>query len=90
METIYKYPVSVMARFSLIIPDKALFLSVQIQNDKPYLWALIHTDEPSKQYNFRVIGTGYEMSETGHLTHLGTFQMEGGKFVGHLFWEQEE
>ena len=62
-----------------------------MQRETPCLWALVNPDAPMETRTFRVVGTGHDIPPDGAdylWYHVGTFQMHGGYFVGHLF-EQE-
>jgi hypothetical protein len=84
MITVYKYPVVLNDEFTLGLPGKARVLTVQVQRGKPYLWALVDTEEPSRLRHFRLAGTGHPINEPIS-EYLGTFQVEGGLLVFHLF-----
>jgi hypothetical protein len=81
---IYKYPVPVTASFTLDMPRGAEVLTVQVQHGEPVLWALVDVAASLERREFAVHGTGHEMPE-GERRYVGTFQLEGGHFIGHLF-----
>lgn len=84
MKTIYKYEISPGIE-SFEMPVGAEVLTVQAQNDKPYLWALVDTTEKAVEMRkFGVYGTGHNMpQEPGE--YVGTFQLHGGSLVFHVF-----
>lgn len=84
MKKVFKYPVEVSDKFSLLLPMEARILAVQMQRDKPCLWALVDPNAPVETRNFRVAGTGNPIEEE-NLEYIGTFQMAGGNLVWHLF-----
>lgn len=84
MKSIYKYELVVSDEFKLLIPSGAKFLSVQVQNNKPCLWALVEPRNELKHYRFRCFGTGHNIDEPG-LKYLGTTQAVHGTFVWHFF-----
>ncbi len=86
MKTIWKYPIGSdhNGEFALRIPQGATILSVQTQQGSPQMWALVDDEEPKVERRFRFYGTGHEISG-GRMMFLGTFQVDGGRFVFHLF-----
>lgn len=87
MHTIYKYPIPVEDKFTLALPVGADVLTVQVQHDEVYLWARVNTENPAEPRHFRMFGTGHLMPEwfPWPMKHIGTFQLEGGSLVFHLF-----
>lgn len=84
MKTIFKYPVELTDYFQIQMPDCAEVLSVQVQNGRPYIWALVEMDYAPRNYNFRLAGTGHPIEED-NLKFIGTFQIASGTLVFHLF-----
>lgn len=80
---VWKFPIPVQDEFALDLPVGAQVLHVDAQAGKPCLWALVDPEAPKAQYTFYVRGTGHEVAED--LIHVGSFQLDGGRFVGHLF-----
>ena len=89
MKTIYKYPIEMSNEFNILMPKYAEVLDVQIQHGKPYIWARVNTDEPVVVTPFALRGTGHECDVTD-LSHVGTFQMDGGDLIFHLFTRRIE
>jgi hypothetical protein len=85
-QRIYKYPFSVAGEFDLQLPRGSSLLSVQVQAGTPCLWALVDADEPQASRHFRVFGTGHPVPKFSG-SFVGTFQLEGGALVFHLFEE---
>jgi hypothetical protein len=87
MLRIYKYTIRVEGYFYLNLPVGAEILTVQVQYDKPQIWALVDPEQSSKPCrHFRVAGTDYDITEDrDSLRYIGTFQLSGGAFIGHLF-----
>ena len=83
MKTVWKFPLMVTTRFSVEMPDGAKILCVGAQGDQPVMWALVDTAEPPVGRVFSVHGTGHEVEEGEK--YVGTFEIIGGRFVGHLF-----
>ena len=87
MLSIHKFPVHVRDLFELRLPKGAEFLSVQQQYDATQSWWVVDLEQPKRSRFFRVRGTGHEFVRKAGETEkfLGTFQLNGGTFVGHLF-----
>lgn len=86
MTTIYKYPVEIADEFWVEMPTGARILTVQVQNGEPFIWAQVETTAPYEPRGFRVVGTGHPMSDAEMgMPYVGTFQLEGGALVFHLF-----
>jgi len=84
MKTIYKY--QLFAGHDVMeMPKGAQVLTVQAQNDKPHIWALVDPYESSVEARrFGVYGTGHDMPDDLG-PYIGTFQLEGGSLVFHVF-----
>ncbi len=85
MKTIYKYNVTLEDTFELKLPKGAQVLSVQEQYGDPVMWAVIDTEAPKEKRTFRLVGTGHPIDPELNLAFIGTFQLDHGDFVGHLF-----
>lgn len=49
------------------------------------VWALVNPEANKEIRKFRLFGTGHPFPEDEDLIHVGSFQMEQGKLVFHLF-----
>lgn len=85
MKTIYKYELDVRSQLTIKLPDRAQVLSVQTQKNVPYIWALGDPNDPDKDRKFSVFGTGNPVCDANKLRFVGTFQLDGGDLVFHLF-----
>jgi hypothetical protein len=86
MKAIYKYPLSVTDEQHILMPEGAEVLSVQTQHGEPFLWALVKTDKPNRRRTFHIYGTGNPVPDDEEASRfIGTFQILGGGFVGHVF-----
>ena len=82
---VHKYPVP-LGRFVTPLPRGAEFLHVEAQAGIPQMWYLVDLAETdTEQRTFVVLGTGHLLPDGPPLAHRGTFQLDGGTFVGHLF-----
>lgn len=93
MLTIGKYEIpspKTAPYFSIDLPQDAKILTVQSQNNKPQIWALVDSENPKETRNFSVVATGGRINkEKEKLNYIGTFQMDEGNFVGHVFEEKD-
>lgn len=81
---IFKYEICASHTFYLPLPEGAEILDVQMQDDKPVLWAMVNPQRPTIHQAFRLVVTGQSVGpETKRENYVGTFQDRG--FVGHLF-----
>lgn len=86
MITIHKHAVPMEQTFTLDLPEGATFLSVQEQHGVAQMWFRVNTDMPIKAQLFEVCGTGKPLLPMGAVwPFLGTFQLDGGALVLHLF-----
>ena len=87
MKTIWKYELNAEGKQEIQLPLGAKFLTVQIQNDKPCLWALVDTEVPKITETILIFGTGHAV--TGEGEYLGTYQLHGGILVFHVFYGRQ-
>ena len=87
MKAIWKFPIPMLDKFPLIMPENSTILSVQTQHDEAQIWALVNPENPAGIRNFQLVGTGHLFSAFT-LHFIGTFQLRDGAFVGHLFEEK--
>jgi hypothetical protein len=60
---------------------------VQTQHGQPCLWALVDDARPFVAHNFVLCGTGHNCDDLriNAASFVGSFQMNGGGLVFHLF-----
>jgi hypothetical protein len=85
MNTIYKYRMEPNCGGSVEMPKGAQVLSVQMQGGLPCLWAKVDTTRSLERRSFDVYGTGNAMPDDPRLVYVGTFQMDDGALVWHVF-----
>ncbi len=87
MQTIHKYRLSAGSDTAVMMPEGADVLTVQMQHGRPCLWAVVDLEAPLERRHFLTYGTGHPLSEGlgGDLTYVGTYQMEDGALVFHVF-----
>lgn len=83
MRTIWKYELTPSSYFTM--PAGAMILDVQVQYDKPCMWALVDTDQATyQQRHFVIYGTGHVITHDD-MVYIGTFQLDHGSLVFHVF-----
>ncbi len=83
---IFKYEVPIQDSIIIDLPVDSKILSFQIQNGKPYIWALVDPDELLVSRYFTIIPTGAEIEYLSEiLVYIGTVQMACGAMIFHLF-----
>lgn len=85
MKTIWKFRLAGMDRQRLRMPKGAEVLTVQIQGDEPFIWAIVDDQAETETRVFDIYGTGNPLPESvmGVRKYVGTFQKAW--FVGHVF-----
>jgi hypothetical protein len=83
MQRVYKYAVE-SGRFKHLMTDRVDMLDVQLQHGDPQLWALVDVSATPQWRHFVTVGTGWEIPER-IVGHVGSFQVEGGALVFHVF-----
>ena len=87
-KVIWKFPLKVPDVQDIEIPHGSILLSVQPQNGDPCLWVLVYDTKAEKEViRLRTIGTGHNITadDFDPKDFLGTYQIDNGSFVGHVF-----
>lgn len=87
MTEIWKFPLRVDDSVEITMPEGAEILTIMVQNNQPCIWARVNTTADPEVRTFHVVGTGHEISDRYELRYVGSFQLVGGAFVGHVFEE---
>jgi hypothetical protein len=82
MITIHKFPLHIIKKQEVEIPNSAEILTAQIQDDVLQLWAKVNTEHPNTSYTIVILGTGHEFPGYD-LKYISTIQHAG--FVWHIF-----
>lgn len=82
---IFKYQLEKTDNQFIGMPQGAEILCIQVQNEKPCIWALCDPDKPISQRLFVTFGTNGYLPETIYRKYIGTYQLIGGKLVFHVF-----
>lgn len=90
MKKIFKYELEVTDNQVISIPSDNI-LSVEEQNEKVVVYALVDTDTTPIKYEFGMNGTGNPITfEIEHFAFLGTVKMYGGSLMFHVFYRKLE
>lgn len=81
--TVYKYPLVLDDRQTVMMPEGARLLSVQLQGGKICLWAIVDPSSRPQARCIRIAGTGHPIEDG--LAFIGTVQTVGGVLVWHVF-----
>lgn len=86
MKRVYKYPLDIQDEVTVMMPKGARVLSVQVQNGRPCLWAVVDPNEMTLEERFfRIAGTGHSIQDDVVDGFIGTIQMYDGRLVFHVF-----
>lgn len=84
---IFKYPLDVTYEQAITLPVGYELLHVDVQREKPMLWALVNED--AKQHQRVIIkcyGTGQELADDlDYLRHIGSILQYNDTAVWHFF-----
>lgn len=87
-KTIWKYELR-GPRTEIQMPKGSAVLCVQTQYNKPVLWAEVDPEAPPVKRRFLAVPTGGTLyGDERH--YVGTFQIEGGQLVFHVYTDRVE
>jgi hypothetical protein len=78
---IYKYEFD-WNNETIALPKGAHILRAELQNNEPYLWAVVDPDQPEVQRQINVYGTGWDILEESGIYINTVFD---GPYVWHFF-----
>ena len=94
MRTIYKYTLSVKDEQTLNIPLAEgridSILCIDAQRGVPCLWAMVDTTYPATNVVVSTRGTGHSCAGIKQEMYIGTYQLQYGDIVFHVFAEMDE
>lgn len=85
MKAVWKWPLNVVDKQDIFMPAGAEMLTVQVQDGKPCLWAMVDPSLPKERRVLCTAGTGHAIQEETGLDYVGTYQLEDGALVFHVF-----
>ena len=88
MSTIYKYTIETVPQQNITMPKKARILDIQVQKDQACIWALVDPTQETEEVLITTIGTGHDI-QTNPGKYVGTYQIDNGNLVFHVFAEQD-
>ena len=80
---IFKYPLKREMEQTVLLPESAEILDIQLQNGQYQLWALLEPTDIMRVRTIRMFGTGFEVEEGFPGQYIATTQE--GMFVWHWF-----
>lgn len=86
---IWKFQLRVTDVQEIEIPHSSKFLSVQLQNGVPMLWALCPTGYTKVKRRIYTFGTGNPISIKDVGKFISTYQLHGGQLVWHVFADRD-
>ena len=87
MQKIWKFSIPAKDTFDLVLKEGAQVLTVQVQEEEPYIWVLLDPDAPDEAASFLLIPTGKALPDVP-VSYVGTFQVLEGAGVFHLFRQE--
>lgn len=88
MRTIWKFSLAGVEQQTIEAPNGAEALCVQLQNGEPFLWAAVSPENSTIQYQVWMRGTGHNCDNIEG-KYLGTFQLNNGLLVFHVYTNME-
>lgn len=89
MKLIYKYPLNIEG-YTTIKAKFAQILDIQMQFDKPVLWAVVDENMEESDITLVSVGTGWPLSSTEEWTYFKTIQEAEGALIWHFFIVENE
>jgi len=98
MNRILKYPLNITDKQTIKIPLqhgmslKDSVLKIDIQREYPFMWVMAEDENEPIECEIFTKGTGHTCDSifTRVDTYLGSYQLQGGGFVGHVFGFKDE
>jgi len=84
-QKIYKYQLETEDVQTIEMPHGAEILTIETQNRKPCIWALVDTNAIITTRTFEIFGTGHTVPDNVNRKYVGTYQFQGGELVFHCF-----
>ena len=86
---VWKFHLSVITNQTIRIPIGADLLGVQVQDNRPVLYALVDQTADNIDVEFVTLGTGHLYDHNPPMTYVGTYIINDGSFAGHVFMKRE-
>lgn len=85
MKKIFKYSIPSKTTSIISMPRSARVLKVDVQFNELFIWAIVEIDNPIIEREFYLVGTGDQLDITEPFVYHGTFIIDNGASVWHLF-----
>lgn len=85
MKTIWKFPLEVVDEQLVDMPEGSEILAVQVQLGVPCLWAAVTPDAAKVKRCIATYGTGHPMKSRAADQYVGSYQLQGGALVFHVY-----
>ena len=86
MTTIWKYKLETTDEQIIIMPEGSEILTLQVQDDDPYIWVFVPiTENVTEKRYFKIYGTGNPIISNSPHKYIGTYQLRGGLLVFHVY-----
>ncbi len=85
MRTIHKYLLLPGDQTVVQTYEGAKVLCVQTQHGDPHIWLEVDRTQPLTRRTFHVFGTGHQIPDHFQGAYVGTFQLNGGQLVFHVY-----
>ncbi len=86
LNRIWKYEIPNDGEFELEAPRFLRIVHVETQGVVPCFWAIVRPSHPPVLHRFRTVATGEPFAVVTFDTYVGTFLLQGGALVYHLFY----
>lgn len=71
IQTIWKYQIPVLEKFSLTLPENSKVLRVANEGGKLWMWINVHPHADVKEYKFLAFKTGADMGALRNAEYIG-------------------
>lgn len=87
MRVVWKYKINPEIEMEIMLPKRAVILSVQAQENVPMMWVIVDPDEKEHEVRkFKIVATGQNFELKQGMVYHGMFQVdEGSPLVFHVF-----
>lgn len=72
----------------VVLPVGAEIIDIRTQSNEPYFWALVDTSQTATETRqFQIVPTGRAIENADFMVYRGSFHIDNGALVFHLFEE---
>ena len=86
MKAIWKYELVIADNQSILMPEYAVVLAANAQDEKPVIWVEVDPGTPLKLRHIEIFGTGHPIDNSNRF-YIGTVFI--GNFVWHVYEKYE-